>query len=201
MDEAEFWRGEQVSKERISEYSAGARRRGLRVGYCAQFCAAAQGYAEHAVAAPGEATPPWRAAARELEYDARRGDRDARWVSQSEARKAGWEPPPGALAVYWRRSPGSGLGHVERVIQPRGQTFDTIGANEDGGYWVIETSTMAHERLLGFVCDSEELQEVLEPLPEPAPELQEYTLSASEKREVESLIARTVANMVRERHE
>jgi hypothetical protein len=156
LQEAEEWGDRVVPRDRVAEYSAGCSRKGklLRV-HCANFCAAAQGFAESQVAVRGEERPPWRAGAREPMWDAQLGRRGA-WHPIEEIRTTDYRPPPGALPIYWRKSPDDWRGHIERVIECDQHTFSAVGANEAGGRWVVEEATpLDHERLLGFVVDGE----------------------------------------------
>lgn len=162
LTEAERWGSSLVSPERVAEYLSGAVRAGKRLGLTTgNFCAAAQGFAEAQVALPGEVPPPWRVGSREPMADAK-AKRRGTWHPVSEVRDGHYVPPPGALAIYWRGAPGDWRGHIERVVEPRGGSFLSVGANEggsfgSGGRWVIEETSFSHPKLLGFVVDDDAL--------------------------------------------
>jgi hypothetical protein len=87
-------------------------------------------------------------------WDAQVGLRGV-WHPIEQVRATGYQPPPGALPIYWRKSPDDWRGHIERVVRADGDSFEAVGANEGGGRWVIERTPLSHERLLGFVVDEE----------------------------------------------
>ena len=153
--------GRPVPTARVAEYLRGAERDGstavgkwlaseVLAGRRQPFCAAAQGWAEHRSARPDEPLPPWRAAVRELRDDAQAGRRGA-WLPIDAVRLYLARPEPGDLAIYTRGAAGSGLGHVDRVVAIEGSAALTVGANEQGGRWVIERVAFGDARLEGFV--------------------------------------------------
>ena len=208
LQEADDWGDRQVAEQRVAEYSAGCVRRGkLLQIFAKNFCAAAQGFAESQVALPGEPRPPWRAGAREAMHDAEAGLRGA-WHSIEEVRATGYLPPPGSLPVYWRGSPADWRGHIERVIESRPGEFDAVGANEDAstkpGFqpgWTIQTSSITHERLLGFVVDEEPAPATPQPLVEPPDDFEEQPLTEQERARLWGLVALTLEQAEPERWE
>lgn len=154
LDEAARWGNFAPPPGRIAEYMSGCERGGHRLGLTTgNHCAAAQGWAELASGEPGEVLPPWRAAAKEVAADARAGLR-GRWYSVEDIR-AGYRPPPGALAIYHRGAPGAWTGHIDRVIVSEPERYECIGANESGRRWEREWAPFAAAALLGFVVDDE----------------------------------------------
>lgn len=163
LAEAARWGDRPVPPDRVGEYLSGCERQRQCIGAAlaeqvlkgvkVSFCAAAQGYAEHRTLLAGDARPPWRAGAREIERDALAGRR-SQWISAARAR-AGEVPPPGALAVYWREPQSQGYGHVERVIAAAAEGYRSVGANEAGGKWFVDQVTVpyTHPKLLGFAVD------------------------------------------------
>lgn len=163
LAEAARWGDRPVPPERVGEYLSGCERQNQCIGaplaeqvlkgVKVSFCAAAQGYAEHRTFLSGDARPPWRAGAREIERDALAGRR-TQWISAARAR-AGEVPPPGALAVYWREPQKQGYGHVERVIEATADGYRSVGANEAGGRWFVDSTLVpyTHPKLLGFAVD------------------------------------------------
>lgn len=165
--------GDVVPATRVAEYLRGCVRGGSNAtgqwlasevlgGKRHSFCAAAQGWSEEQVARPDEPCPPHRAAVREIREDAQQGRR-GRWLPIESVRAGEEYPGRGDLAIYWRDSPTSGLGHVDRVIDADENGARTVGANESGGRWVIEPLFYDQHNLLGFVVHDE-------PTTEPQPE-------------------------------
>lgn len=150
-----------VDAARVKEYLAGCVRNGQRLGLArGNFCSAAQGFAEHAVALDGEDLPPWRAAAKEHITDAKARS-DLEWHPVEETLEGTWSPPPGAKAIYHRGPPGAWTGHIDRVVETlpakkgdRPTHYRNVGANERGGRWTLETSSFANPALIGFVVHS-----------------------------------------------
>ena len=66
-----------------------------------------------------------------------------------------------------------------------------MGANESGGRWVIETTPLAHERLLGFVVDEEPPPAEPEPLVEPPQDFAEHELTETERQSILALAGLT----------
>lgn len=92
----------------------------------------------------------WRAAVRELRDDAEQGRRGA-WLPIDTVRAGAAHPEPGDLAIYSRGNPGSGLGHVDRVVAADATGALTVGANEQRGRWVIERVEYGDRTLMRFV--------------------------------------------------
>lgn len=195
LAEAKRWGSQPVPASRVAEYLRGCERNGQGIGdwlvrqhlsgTSMSFCAAAQGWAERQAAAQGDQLPPWRAGARETERDAKAGRR-GRWLPRENV-LAGELPPAGALAVYTRGDPAKGLGHVERVIEATADGYRSVGANEVGGRWVIDTAQLpyTHARLLGFVVDGGETQLMRSDPPNPQPsDFVEPDLSDDDVREL-----------------
>jgi hypothetical protein len=115
---------------RIEAYLAGCMRDGRRVfgghpGDEPFWCCAAVGFCDHDGAIPGESVPPWRAAVWEYWRDA---------VARGAARDRSYRPKPGDVAVFARAGSDprrGGSGHVARVEHVDGDTYTSIGGNEN----------------------------------------------------------------------
>jgi len=160
LAECERWGGTPVSKGRIADYFTAIQRDGrvtnwfrdeVSRGEHLSHCAAAFGFAEMQVLRPGEALPPHRAGAGEIERDAQTGLRPGeKWVDATSVRTGHAPPPaPGSAAVYDR--PG-GM-HVERVEWAGKDGYRGVGANEQGGRWVRDANVKLYTlpTLRGFV--------------------------------------------------
>lgn len=155
--EAEKWGKVRVPKERVAEYFRACQRGEKNIGEWLagevlsgkhhSFCAAAIGYAERAVARPGEKLAPARAGAAEYMIDAQNGIRGS-WQPASKV-TAFNHPLAGDLAIYTR--PGGH--HVEAVAYAVPNGYSSVGANEQGGRWIVDSALLPYnaERLLGFV--------------------------------------------------
>lgn len=176
LAEAGRWGANRVSKERVAEYFAGCERNGKNIGgWLAgevlkgkhhSFCAAARGWAESQALVVPETAWPWRAGALELGRDAERGGRHGqRFVDVSDVVN-GKEPPPhpGAIAVY-QNTQDATRGHIETIIVADSTGYRSVGANEQGGRWVIDKTPIPYAAaeksdgsqrlaLLGFVVDT-----------------------------------------------
>lgn len=174
LAEADRWGNERVSRDQVAKYFLGCHREGKNIGSWLasevldgkhhSFCAAAQGYAESVSKLSPDELWPWRAGALELMRDAKTGARRGqRWLSVDDV-QAGEDPPhPGALAIYRNRD-SDWRGHAERVITASSTGYRSVGANENGGRWVIDTAEIRYDTaeksdgsqrlvLLGFVVD------------------------------------------------
>lgn len=174
LNEAERWGDNRVSAARVAEYFEGCERAGknignwlageVRAGKHYSFCAAAQGFAEHETRRSPDANWPWRAGALEIFRDALGKLRPGQsWLPISVARATGASPHPGAIAVYQNTTDPT-KGHVERVIFADENGYRSVGANENGGCWVVDKSLIRYTdasradgsqrlKLLGFVVD------------------------------------------------
>lgn len=158
LAEDQRWGDQQPPTERVDEYLIGVEPHGADLAdmntatNIVNFCAAAVGWSEHQTKLPN--LPPWRSAAKQIMRDAQAGLRGP-WHPVSEVR-AGWRPPPGALAVYHRGDPDSPFGHVDRVVAVHEDGYDAVGANEEGRKWDIDFTPWTSPALLGFVVDGEE---------------------------------------------
>lgn len=151
IHEAKRWGAARPDALTIAAYFRGCERAGKPLGLTAgNFCAAAQGWAESKAALPEEKPPPWRAAAKEIMWDAKAGRRGG-WHPRAEVLAGSWRPAPGALAVYQRGEPTSWMGHVDRVVSSGADGYVAVGANERGGAWTIEPARFDNPKLLGFV--------------------------------------------------
>lgn len=56
------------------------------------------------------------------------------------------EPTPGAVMVFWRKSPGSGLGHVGFYAGQDGSAYRILGGNQSNS---VSLTWIAQDRLVG----------------------------------------------------
>ncbi len=162
--EAAFWGDTPVPRHRVAEYfefceQNESRQKGIdlarmtRAGQDLSFCAAAQGFAEHAVSLSTD-RPVCRAGAKEYLADAQRGLRGP-WVPLEAVRSGKVIPPPrGSLAIYDRPStPQEWDGHVRRVCSSNAHGYLGVGANEGKRQWKRDTVARpwSDPHLLGFV--------------------------------------------------
>ena len=144
----------------FSECVRGGRKLGITKGnHCAAFASwTALQAAEEGGFNPDDLPHFPRAGARELMADAI----DSRcWHQKSEVTEGIWMPAPGDLAIYDRSIPGrpetAWWGHVDRVIEVKGDKFKNIGANEVPNATginatCIEWTYLNHPRVLGFIA-------------------------------------------------
>lgn len=203
LAEHKRWGGQMPTADRRDDYLLGCERSGQNIGAwlakqdtpasIVNFCAAAQGWAEHQALAPGEEAPPWRAGAKELMADARAGRR-GRWVPVEQARD-GWRPPAGALAIYHRGPPGAWTGHVDRCTgRVEGDRYECVGANEGGRRWNVELAPFSNPSLLGFIVDGLEPERASDAGAAVPEDFTEPELTPAEQLQIRGLIGRTNAD-------
>jgi hypothetical protein len=147
LAEARRWGEHPVSESRVAEYLSGCERDGKNIGQWLRdtelskpgrqfaFCAAARGYSESQVALPQDGElPPWRAGALELWRD---GVGEGRETHASEARFGPVRISPGDVAVYVNTQDAT-RGHIRTVIESNALGYRGVGANENGGRWVVD---------------------------------------------------------------